>query len=86
MKKSFMLRMVVIFSMGLLVSACRNTDQAHQRPDGTTLTGSYIPQDVQRNGQFYNGQSHVRTLDQNDIDNTGAATPRELLRKQGVAP
>lgn len=72
--------------MALLVAGCRNTDPARQGSAGTTLTGSYIPQDAQRNGQFYNGQSNVRTLDQKDINNTGAATPGELLRKQGVAP
>ncbi len=86
MKRTLILRVAVILALGLLAVACRNTDQARQGAGGTTLTGSYIPQDVQRNGQFYNGQSNVRTLDQNDINNTGAATPRELLRKQGVTP
>ena len=64
---------------------------AHQN-DGTKatgqhydhLTGSYLPQDVDRNGPVSNGKSNVQVLDRNDIDNTGATDVNQTLRKSGV--
>ena len=48
------------------------------------LTGSYLPQDVDRNGPVSNGKSNVQVLDRNDIDNTGATDVNQTLRKSGV--
>ena len=39
------------------------------------LTGSYTPQDVQRNGPISNGSSNVRVIDRSDINNSGGAAP-----------
>jgi outer membrane cobalamin receptor len=48
------------------------------------LTGSYLPQDVDRNGPVSNGKSNVQVLDRSDIDNSGATDVNQTLRKSGV--
>ena len=48
------------------------------------LTGSYLPQDVDRNGPVTNGKDHVRVLDRSDIENSGGADLDQTLKKLGV--
>ncbi len=48
------------------------------------LTGSYVPQDVERNGPVSNGKSNVRVLDQSDINQSGGADVNQTLRQLGV--
>jgi len=48
------------------------------------LTGSYMPQDVERNGPVTNGKSDVRVVDQSDISKSGGANVTESLRQLGV--
>lgn len=48
------------------------------------LTGSYVPQDVERNGPVTNGKSDVRVLDRSDIDRSGGADASQTLRQLGV--
>lgn len=51
---------------------------------GTYLTGSYLKQDVTRNGEITNGKDNVRTLDRDKMDQSGAADLNQFLRLQGV--
>ncbi len=48
------------------------------------LTGSYIPQEVDRNGPVTNGKNDVRVLDRSDIENSGGADLDQALKKSGV--
>ena len=48
------------------------------------LTGSYMPQDVQRNGPVTNGKSNVRVIDRSDIDRSGGADVNQTLRELGA--
>jgi len=48
------------------------------------LTGSYLPQDVDRNGPVTNGKNDVRVLDRSDIENSGGADLDQTLKKLGV--
>jgi hypothetical protein len=48
------------------------------------LTGSYMPQDVDRNGPVTNGRNNVRVIDQNDLNKSGGADVTQSLRQLGV--
>ncbi len=48
------------------------------------LTGSYVPQDVERNGPVSNGKSNVRVIDRSDINGSGGADVNQTLRQLGV--
>jgi hypothetical protein len=48
------------------------------------LTGSYIPQSVDRNGPVTNGKNDVRVIDGSDIDRSGGANVQQSLRQLGV--
>jgi hypothetical protein len=48
------------------------------------LTGSYVPQDVQRNGPVTNGKSNVRVIDRSDIERSGGADINQTLRELGA--
>jgi hypothetical protein len=50
------------------------------------MTGSYLPQNVNRNGAVTDGRNNVRVLDRSDIDRSGGADLRQSLRLQGVTP
>jgi len=58
-------------------------------PGGTNaqyMTGSYLPQNVSRNGPVTDGRNNVRVLDRSDIDRSGGADLKQSLRQQGVSP
>jgi outer membrane cobalamin receptor len=48
------------------------------------LTGSYVPQDVERNGPVTNGKNDVRVIDRSDINQSGGADVTQTLRQLGV--
>jgi hypothetical protein len=48
------------------------------------VTGSYTPQDIQRNGPVTNGRSDVRVIDRSDINQSGGADVEQSLRQLGV--
>jgi hypothetical protein len=48
------------------------------------LTGSYMPQDVERNGPVSNGQNNVRVIDRSDINGSGGGDVNQTLRQLGV--
>lgn len=56
----------------------------HEAERYQNLTGSYVPQDVQRNGPVSNGKSDVRVVDQSDIDKSGGKDVSQTLRQLGV--
>lgn len=85
----------VVAAAGLLLFAagCAHTyEQAVGQdayPSSTNqayLTGSYLPQDVNRSGPVTNGKNDVRVLDRSDINRSGGADVGEALRRQGVTP
>jgi outer membrane cobalamin receptor len=51
----------------------------------TTLTGSYIPAKVKRAGRISEGMSDVTVIDNDSIQQSGAATlPELLVREPGI--
>ena len=53
-------------------------------PGGTNapyMTGSYLPQNVSRNGPVTDGRNNVRVLDRSDIDRSGGADRKQSLRQ-----
>jgi outer membrane cobalamin receptor len=56
----------------------------HEAERYQNLTGSYVPQDVQRNGPVSNGKSDVRVIDRSDIDKSGGTDVQQTLRQLGV--
>ena len=51
--------------------------------DKVLLTGSYIKQDVPKNGQIGVGTTPMYVIDSKTIQNSGAADLRQLLIRQG---
>lgn len=51
--------------------------------DKVLLTGSYIKQDIPRNGQITAGPNQLYVIDSKTIQNSGAADLRQLLVRQG---
>ena len=91
MKARFLvLTAALALAAGAVGAGCAHEKNAEpmsgQKPEGQYLTGSYLPQDVQRNGPVTNGKSNVRVLDRSDIDQSGGADLRRVLREQGVTP
>jgi len=64
------------------VANSENPSQAN----GTYLTGSNLPQDVERNGPVTNGKSNVRVIDDSDINRSGGGNLNQSLRQLGVTP
>lgn len=48
------------------------------------VTGSYIPQNVQKSGPATNGKDNLRIIDQNEIQQSGGATLEQTLRQLGA--
>jgi outer membrane cobalamin receptor len=46
------------------------------------ITGSYIPSKVRRNGPMHNTTSPVYVIDRQAIDQTGATTVAQVLKRQ----
>jgi hypothetical protein len=62
------------------------TDQQNQKnANGQYLTGSYIPQDVERNGPVTNGKNDLRVIDGSEIERSGGADLNQTLRQLGAA-
>jgi hypothetical protein len=90
--KHVMLRASLAVLAGLLVSGCAHEQSAVDQStypnstNGAYLTGSNVPQDVQRHGPVTNGKSDVRIIDQSDINHSGGADVNQSLRQLGVTP
>ena len=79
------LAIIAVLGMGLAMggfgcAAQHKTETEHYN----YLTGSYVPQDVERNGPVSNGQSNVLVIDQSDINGSGGANVTQTLRQLGV--
>ena len=48
------------------------------------LTGSYIKQDIRRNGRITDGPTQVLVIDRSSIERSGASDLRQLLVHTGV--
>jgi uncharacterized lipoprotein YajG len=91
MKKIARLTAIVPFVAGFLGAGCAHqqsaVDPSNTYPNSTNgayVTGSYLPQDVTRNGPVTNGKSDVRIIDQSDINRSGGANVGQSLRQLGV--
>lgn len=61
------------------------TSQAQAGDKGATyMTGSLIPQNVNRYGRITDSSSNVRVLDQKTIQGSGQQNVQDLLNQQGV--
>ncbi len=56
----------------------------HAASDKVLLTGSYIKQDIRRNGQITDGPNMLCVLDSKTIRNSGASDLRDLLLRYGM--
>ena len=59
-------------------------EQAGEERQKVLLTGSYIKQDVRRNGRVTDGPSQVVVLDHDAIERSGASDLKQLLIRQGI--
>jgi hypothetical protein len=80
---------IQMVALGLLATGCSsdNTGSAQSGRTGekpTSLTGTYLKQDVSRNGEITNGKDNVRILDREKIDRSGASDLNQFLQLQGV--
>jgi hypothetical protein len=78
---------VIMAALGLWVAVGGFGCAAQQKTDTERynyLTGSYVPQDVERNGPVSNGKSNVRVIDRSDINEGGGADVSQTLRQLGV--
>jgi hypothetical protein len=76
-------------ALGWFVTGCSShqpdTGQSVGAQSGSTdLTGSYLNQDITRNGEITNGKDNVQVLDRNKIDRSGATDVNQFLKTQGV--
>jgi hypothetical protein len=79
--------------LGTSAAGCAHQQNSVQTQDtypsstnNAYLTGSYLPQDIDRSGAVTDGKNNVRILDQSDINRSGGADLRQTLRLQGVTP
>lgn len=66
--------------------AIRAADTYPNSTNGTYLTGSNLPQNVNRNGPVTDGRNNVRVIDGSDINRSGGADVGQSLRQLGVTP
>lgn len=87
-------KLPILGALALLLGGAVSQGCAHDRSAAETshdrqrdyLTGSYLPQDVERNGPVTNGKNDVRVLDRSDLNHSGGADVRQSLRELGVSP
>jgi hypothetical protein len=60
-----------------------NSADSPERIQGT-VTGSYIPRDINRSGPATDGQNNVRIIDRSDIHASGGADTTQTLQQLGV--
>ena len=80
---------MALVAAGFLVAGCAHeSNEANAASRNSEnyqyLTGSYVPQDVQRNGPVSNGKSNVRVIDNSDINRSGGADVSQTLRELGA--
>ena len=92
MKRTALIFLAVPILVGLTGYGCahdRNMESRQAYPNSTNgayLTGSNLPQNVDRNGPVTNGRNNVRVIDNSDIQHSGGADVNQTLRQLGVTP
>src|SRR2546422_6390303 len=97
---SFILVLAMSLSVCSVALACGKDKQKHksrsaevsknalaqggQANSGVLLTGSYIKQDIRRNGRITDGANQVVVLDRETIERSGASDLKQLLVHQGI--
>ncbi len=73
-------------ALGIGAGGCAHERDAGVQADNRyqSVTGSYIPQDVQKSGPVTNGKNNVRIIDRSDIDRSGGADVGQTLRQLGA--
>jgi hypothetical protein len=79
----------LLFALGLFLVGCASHEPVGGESGGnkaepTHLTGSYLKQNVTKNGEITNGKDNVRVLDRDKIDQSGAKDLNQFLQLQGV--
>jgi hypothetical protein len=75
-------------ALGLCAAGCSSTSQntgSAGQTDKVIVTGSYIPQDPPQ-VPIGNGPSYLRTVDEQQIQQSGQNNLRDVLIKQGAVP
>ena len=89
------LRIPILAAMAVLLAGALGQGCAHNENNVRTstnnshesyLTGSYLPQDVERQGPVTNGKNDVRVIDGSELNRSGGADVRQSLRELGVSP
>ncbi len=80
---------VLLGVIGSLLAGCASHEPVVEKSGSATaepteLTGSYLKQNVSRNGEITNGKDNVRVLDRDKIDQSGAKDLNQFLQLQGV--
>lgn len=82
-----------IVVLGTIAAGCAHPQNAVQtqdtfpsRTNNAYMTGSYLPQEVNRSGAVTDGKNNVRILDRSDLNRSGGADSGQALRSQGVTP
>jgi hypothetical protein len=92
MKKALFFIAALPILAGMTGAGCahdKNVVESESYPNstnGTYLTGSNLPQDINRNGPVTNGKNNVRIIDRSDINRSGGADVGQTLRQLGVTP
>jgi outer membrane receptor for monomeric catechols len=63
--------------------AAKNSDQSASQRE-KTLTGSYLKQDVKRNGNITDGFNQVLVIDRAMIEQSGASDLKQVLAHRGI--
>ncbi|HEV2209284.1 MAG TPA: hypothetical protein VG167_10950 [Verrucomicrobiae bacterium] len=79
----FVAGLMLLAAVGATGCASRQNAVPANSNSATRLTGSYLPQSVQRNGRITDGMNNVRVVDQSDLDQSGGATVEQSLRLLG---
>ena len=66
------------------VKKAKQEQTTSQEKDKVFLTGSYIKQDIRRNGRITDGPNQVVVLDRDTIERSGAGDLKQLLIRQGI--
>ncbi len=86
MKAEYSFRFL-IFAVGLAVGAAGCANQRGASENETryqNVTGSYLPQNVQKNGPVTNGKDNLRIIDESEIQSSGGADLNQALRQLGA--
>jgi len=79
---------VALASNQTQTSSKKSEDQAKsaktEKTEGIVLTGSYVKRNIHRTGLITDGPDNVLVIDRETINNSGAATLKEVLLRKGI--